>query len=167
MKLFLCVCSLMIVALSGVVAFTEGARALDGGRQPFANGALSVDLPAGGIDATDDVLASTRVAGFRFVRWPERGLWVGSAAVPAIVMQGLIASGTASALDEEAVELQGGHRARLFLRDNVGRDEIPDAWGLVFVVDDAAYEVNVGFSDAVDGERAAARAIALSVRYEN
>lgn len=167
MKLFLLVCSAMILALSGVVARTDGARVLDAGRHPFVNGALSVEIPAGGVDRTDDVLASTSVSGFRYLLWPERGLWVGSAAMPAFVMRGLIEGAQDTSLSIEEVELAGGHAAHLFLRDNVGFDGVADAWGLVVERGDAAYELNVGFRDAVEGERTAARVIALSTRFEN
>lgn len=165
MKLFFVVCTLMIVALSGVVAM-DAPRPLDAGRHPFVNGALTIELPAGGFDRTEDALASATVSGFRYVRWDGGKQWVASAAMPTFALRRLFESGGATALESETIALEGADEAHLVLRDNVGRDGVPDAWGLVLFVGDVGYEINAGFDAAVDGAREAARATVLSTRIE-
>jgi len=166
MKLFFVVCTLMIVALSGVVAM-DGPRPLDAGRHPFVDGALSIELPAGGYDRTEDAFAATTVSGFRYVRWDGGKQWVASAAMPTFALRRLFENGGATALEAETIAFDGADEAHLVLRDNVGRDGVPDAWGLVLFVGEVGFEINAGFDDAVEGARAAARATLLSTRIES
>ena len=185
MKKLITASFVLVFGLLGVVAFRD--RPQSGGDTPdatsstgaasdassatvpagvsqFAGGALTLDLPAGGVDATADAPASRVVSGFRFVTWPNSACWVASATMPALVMDRLLAKSAEVELSRETVTLGCGHEAVLQERDNVGSDGIGDAWGLVLFDGDAAYEVSAGFGPD-PAERNAARELVLSTRF--
>lgn len=151
------------IASTETIDSSAPAATVPAGVCTFAGGALTIDLPAGGVDASADAPAASVVSGFRFVQWPNSACWVASATMPALVMDRLFENSARVELSRETVTLGCGHEAVLQERDNVGSDGIADAWGLVLFDGDAAYEVSAGFGP-VPAERAAARALVLSTR---